>query len=211
MLLPILILCCLGGAGVAAGGANTCTGYGPEGARAVSAGTAGHGAFALQQGSLTPVGPNVVVQPRDTTTGMTPVTVTFSSVTQAGATSLTTHGTGPAPPSGFKPGNPATYYQLSTTAVLSGPMRVCINYSGTTFSTPRPRLFQFEHGTWVDVGMSLDTTNKIICASISSLSSFALFEATATTPPITIATAAPGPNTNGRNNTTVTVTPTPRR
>jgi hypothetical protein len=116
----------------------------------------------------------------DLATNTAPVTVTFSSVTQAGSTTLTTSGSGPAPPAGFAVGNPPIYYDLSTTAQFSGNVTVCINYAGVTFASGSPRLFHYENGVWVDRTVSVDTTNQIVCGTVTSLSPFALFEPTAT-------------------------------
>lgn len=126
----------------------------------------------------TPVGTNIAVQPVDTTTGTTPVTLTCSNVTQAGTTSLTTSGTGTPPPSGFKLGDPPTYYELTTTAMCSGTWTVCINYSGVSYGTLSSlQIFHLEGGNWVPLPtLSLDTTSTTICASASSLSAFAVFE-----------------------------------
>jgi|GEM_PF-6630013 len=125
----------------------------------------------------TPVGNNVGVQPVDSTTGNKPVTLTFSNVTQTGFTSLTTSSSGPPPPKGFKLGNPPVYFDLTTTALFSGAVKVCINYSGITFRNPlQIKLFHLENGVWVDRTVSVDTVNKIICASVTSLSPFAIFE-----------------------------------
>jgi len=38
------------------------------------------------------------------------------------------------PPTGFKLGQPPTYYNLSTTATYSSPITICINYSGISFT-----------------------------------------------------------------------------
>jgi YVTN family beta-propeller protein len=124
----------------------------------------------------TVAGTNVASQPIDTRTGMTPVTLTFANVIQPGVTSLTTSTGGAPPPTGFKLGTPATYYDLTTTATFSGSITVCINYTGVTFKKSTPRLFHLEGGVWVNRTVSLDTTAKIICASVTSLSPFAIFE-----------------------------------
>ena len=125
----------------------------------------------------TPAGTNVQTTPVDSTTGTTPVSVTFANVTQAGTTSLTTSSSGPASPSGFQLGSPPTYYEITTTALYSGSITVCINYSGVSFDDESNlRLYHLESGVWVDQTVSLDTTNDIICASASSLSPFAIFE-----------------------------------
>jgi hypothetical protein len=102
----------------------------------------GFGGVAILHAPNTPVG-SPIVAPADATTGTTPATVTFSTVTQAGSTTLATSGTGAAPPSGFSVGSPAVYYDLTTTAVFSGSISVCINYTGITFTGP-PELFHFQ-------------------------------------------------------------------
>ena len=125
----------------------------------------------------TPVGNNVGVQPVDSTTGNKPVTLTFSNVTQTGVTTLTTSSSGPPPPKGFKLGDPPVYFDLTTTALFSGSVTVCIDYSGITFRNPSQiKLFHLEDGVWVDRTVSVDTVNKIICASVTSFSLFAIFE-----------------------------------
>ena len=126
-------------------------------------------------GASTPAGANVVVQPMDLTSGTSPVSLTFSTVTDSGTTSLITSSSGPTGPSGFSLGDPPTYYYLTTTAQFSGAITVCIDYSGITFVNPPPRLFHFENGAWVDATTSLDTTNQVICGAVSALSPFALF------------------------------------
>src|SRR5262249_28972663 len=73
----------------------------------------------LESAGNTPTGSYVTVQPVDTTTKTSPVILTFSSVNQAGNTTLTTSASGPALPPGFQLGSPASY-QLTTTALYSG-------------------------------------------------------------------------------------------
>lgn len=125
----------------------------------------------------TPAGTNVSVTPIDTTSGAAPVNVTYGSVTQPGITSLITSGTGAVPPAGFQLGSPAVYYDISTSATFTGSATVCINYSGITFSgTQPPQLFHLENGVWVNRTTSVDTTNKIVCGSVSSFSPFAIFQ-----------------------------------
>src|SRR5438128_982013 len=129
----------------------------------------------------TPTGSNVTV-PLGVPLGQ--VTVTFADVTAAGNTTLTTSSAGPSPPtpSGFKLGTPPTYYDLTTTAVFTPPVTVCISYAAITFNRP-PRLFHFETNTnpppaqdWVDVTTSVDTATQIICGRVTSFSTFAIFE-----------------------------------
>jgi hypothetical protein len=132
----------------------------------------------ISPASFTPAGAAVAVQPVDPDTGVTPVTITFSNVAQSGLTSLEMSNSGPAPPLGFNLGVPPIYYELSTTAVFSGPVQVCINYTGTSFDNESSlKLFHREGGVWVDRTISLNTATNVICASVTSFSPFAIFEA----------------------------------
>jgi alpha-tubulin suppressor-like RCC1 family protein len=123
-------------------------------------------------------GMNIVTQPVDSTIGTAPATLTFDEVTQSGTITLTTSTSGTPPPSGFQLGDPPTYYEIQTTASFSGPIKVCINYTGVTFpdeSSLKLFHYEYEDGLWVDHTISLDTVNNIICASVTSLSPFAIF------------------------------------
>lgn len=105
------------------------------------------------------------------------VTTTFSSITQPDTTTLTTSDTGEAPPDGFQLGDPPVYYDVVTTAVFSGPVTVCIDYSNVGFANESEiGLFHLEDGEWVDATVSLDTTENVICAEVDFLSTFAIFE-----------------------------------
>jgi hypothetical protein len=105
------------------------------------------------------------------------VALTFDTVGTSGTTALTRTNTGAEPPAGFSLGHPPTYYELSTTAVFSGSVEVCINYTDTSYGNEsKLKLFHFEGGKWEDRTVSLDTTNDIICASVMSLSPFAVLE-----------------------------------
>jgi hypothetical protein len=122
-------------------------------------------------------GGNVTVQPTDTTTMTSPASVTFSEVTQAGWTDLTIGDVGPVPPAGFSLGQPPAYYNLTTLALFSGPIQVCINYAGTFGDSSGLRLFHFEGGEWIDRTTSLDMVSRTICGIVSSLSPFAILRA----------------------------------
>ena len=133
--------------------------------------------FASAVHSNTPQGINVAVKPLDAATGTTPVTITFDNVSQPGTTTLTINSTGPLAPAGFQLGTPAMFYDVSTTAVFSGAISICISYSDVAYTNESElRLFHFENGQWVDRTLFLDTVTKIICGQVSSLSPFAIFE-----------------------------------
>jgi hypothetical protein len=136
----------------------------------------------------TPTGNGVQATPIDASSGGSPVSVTFNTVTQAGITSLTTSNAGTPPPTGFQLGSPGIYYDISTTAIYSGSVSICINYTGISF-TQTPQLFHFENGGWVNVTTSVDTIRMIVCGAVSSLSPFALFQGTP--PSITSLSASP--------------------
>jgi probable HAF family extracellular repeat protein len=129
----------------------------------------------------TPAGSGVTVQPIDPITGKTPVTITFTSVTTSGVTSLATTSTGTPPPAGFKLGDPPTYYSIETTAGYSGPIHICIDYSSISYGSEKDlKLFHWSSTTqsWQDVtdpGYP-DTVKKIICGTITSFSFFGVFE-----------------------------------
>ena len=98
-------------------------------------------------------------------------------MTQAGFTSLTATAAGIPPPAGFETGTPAHYYDLATTAVFTGAVTVCINYTGISFPTPPgPSLFHFENGNWVNRTTTVNTNTRTVCGVVTSLSPFALFQ-----------------------------------
>jgi hypothetical protein len=129
----------------------------------------------------TPAGSNVDIQPTDPVTGTSPMEITFSSVTEAGGTTVTSSATnGPPPPADFALPDLATpiYYDVQTTAGFSGSAEVCIQYSPAGVSDESAlRLFHYQNGSWTDVTTSLDTATHTICGIVSSFSPFAIFEA----------------------------------
>ncbi len=131
----------------------------------------------IQQSAETPTGANVPVQFEDAATGASPASLTFSNVTQAGATTLSTGSTGAPPPEGFQLGDPPVYYDIATTALFDGPVEVCFNYGSLNVGSESSlKLFHFENFTWVDATTSLDTDNNIICGSVTSFSTFTVLE-----------------------------------
>ncbi len=123
------------------------------------------------------VGDNIVFHPTDAVTLTNSVTLTFSQVNKSGTTNLSISEQGESPPLGFKPGEPPTYYDLTTTAGVSGQIEVCIDYSRTSFDNEEALvLFHNENSGWIDITYSLDTENHIICGVTDSLSNFAIFE-----------------------------------
>lgn len=141
------------------------------------AGVLGADAVVWMPTTNTATGSNVSVTPVDSTSGTSPISITFGDVTSGGTTSLTTSSTGAPPPAGFKIGNPPVYYDLSTTATFTGSATLCINYSGISYgNVSNLKLFHYENGVWVDRTSSLDTSTNTICATVASFSPFAIFE-----------------------------------
>jgi hypothetical protein len=140
----------------------------------ISGGTFTDGIFLFAPPTLTntPTGTGVVVRPHDAVTGTTPVTLTFSEVTQTGDTTVTTSAGGPALPTAFRLGDPPVFYNLTTTAVFDGSIAVCIDFAGVSFPAGADlRLLHFEGGTWRDVTTS-GPTGTVVCGDVASLSPF---------------------------------------
>jgi hypothetical protein len=108
------------------------------------------------------------------------VNVNFAGVTTAGLTTVvaTTPGpTDPPPPAGFALGDPPVYYAIETDAVVTPPITVCIDYTGTNFDNEALiQLRHFEPPNWVDVTVSRDPVNDVICGEADSLSLWAIFD-----------------------------------
>jgi len=128
----------------------------------------------------TPSGSVVPVQPVDETTSTTPVSLTFASVDVGGDTTLVISPAGPPLPTGFALGTPPVFFDVSTTAVYSGNVSVCIDYSGMTFTDETTLTLQHFDGTGgFDATTSHDTAGDVICGIVTSLSSFIVAEAEA--------------------------------
>ncbi len=127
----------------------------------------------------TPAGSLVSVTLEDSSNpGTSPVSLTFEEIAESGGTSLVTSDLGPTPPGGFQLGNPATYYEITTTASYSGLIEVCISYSGVSYTGPPEglRLWHYDDGSWVDCTTLVDTENQLVCGLVTSLSAFAIVE-----------------------------------
>jgi hypothetical protein len=121
--------------------------------------------FSLVSG-YTPAGNNISIS-------VPPVTLIFTTVTQAGSAAVTVTGTGPPPPEGFRLGAPPTHYDITTTALYSGPITVCIDYSGVRYqNTSQLQLLHLVTGTWVSVPTTIDQATQTVCGQVTSLSPF---------------------------------------
>lgn len=130
---------------------------------------------------LTGTGPDVEVSPADSTTGAQLVSVTFDNVSTAGITTLSTTQTAPPIPAGLALGDPATFFNLSTTAIFAPEMAtVCIDYGLIDFTDEDAlQLLHYEGGSWQNVPLLPgypDLVNQRICGRVSSFSPFAVAE-----------------------------------
>ncbi|MGH9946571.1 MAG: choice-of-anchor Q domain-containing protein [Pyrinomonadaceae bacterium] len=128
--------------------------------------------------SATPTGSNVAVQ-------MGTVSVTFGGVSQAGTTSqysIAPASAGPVPMGfTFGPGLPA--YEITTNAVYTPPVTVCIQVPSVTTAVAFAALylFHFENGALRDRTSLRDFATKTICAEVTSLSPFVVAQQVAPT------------------------------
>lgn len=139
----------------------------------------------------TPIGNDIPASPVDSTTGTTPVSLSFTNVTGDGETSLITTAGGPPPPSGFTLGSDV-YYDIFTSAQFDGPVEVCISYDPSTPNAGSLQLFHFNvaQSLWEDITTS--NVNGVICGSTTSFSPFALVLPTVTGTQVTITDPAAG-------------------
>ena len=124
-------------------------------------------------------GAGSVAQPTHPTTNTVPVVLTFQNVVTTGDTTVTTSPTGPTPPAGFALGNPATYYNVETSASFSGSIQICINYSGVSFTgLGQPAIWHYAGGEWTQLATTLNAATTTACATTPSLSPFAIMQST---------------------------------
>ena len=131
---------------------------------------------------VTPQGTSVPVTPVNANGSSAPVSLTFDTVAVGGTTTVATTTTAPTTPAGYTlPGSP-TYFDVSTTATVSGNITVCFSYAGITPAPTQLLHYDSHQGTWVDITTTNDTVNGVICGVTISLSPFAL----ATRTPLTV-------------------------
>jgi hypothetical protein len=112
------------------------------------------------------------------------VTVTFSAVGSRGSTQASASATGLPPPVGFRLLPGALYEDVTTTAGFTGPVDVCLSYSGADYTGLAPHLFHFADGAWADVTTTLDPGTQTVCGRVTSLSPFVVFAGDPTPPVI---------------------------
>jgi len=106
-----------------------------------------------------------------------PVTVEFESVVTGGETTITASSTGPSVPSGFQLPEAAAFYEVHSTAIVSGAITLCFSWmEGALQSEANATLLHFENGQWVDITRSVDTHANTVCGEATSLSPFVVAE-----------------------------------
>jgi polyhydroxybutyrate depolymerase len=151
-----------------------------------------------------------VTNPVSGTTVALSVAVTFDTVTTGGETLVTNAPYTPAALGGdFSVENlPAGFFDLSTSAAVSGPIRICVDYAdtdddllvdGTTVAVADLRLLHDAGDGFADVTVAPFPPNaaKQVCGEVSSLSPFVVAELvggspTTTVPTSTTTTTLPG-------------------
>jgi probable HAF family extracellular repeat protein len=132
----------------------------------------------LSEGA-TPGGSNVAVELTATLPdgGTSPIQLSFANVSVGGQTSVVASDAGPAPPAGFKLGDPPVVYNVTTSAVFSGSVQLCFGWAEGQFANEAAlALLHFDGGVWQDITVSVDTGNNVICGMSASLSPFAVME-----------------------------------
>jgi probable HAF family extracellular repeat protein len=126
----------------------------------------------------TAIGSDIPVTPVDPGSGESPVTLVFDEIIEAGETTLTISPTGIPSPNGFKIGNPPQYYVIETTAVYSGPITICIDFSNIQYGGDENdlKIFHDSGSGWQQLETTIDPDTHLACAEVASLSEFALFE-----------------------------------
>lgn len=136
-----------------------------------------------------PPGNDVTVEP-EVPAGTPEVTLTFDNVGLGGGETTvavidpeTTPDLAPEPPGNFEivltDGGVPLYYDISTTAPITGPITICFSYAGVDFGGQTPRLFHYENGMWVDITTSVNEATQTLCGETTSFSPFAIFKSTA--------------------------------
>jgi len=107
--------------------------------------------------------------------------LTFFVVSMSGLTTVTTSSTGPALPPNYAYGSQPTQLDVNTTASFSGPAGICFNYDVSNFADPSLiRLLHYHNGSWLDVTVSNDTTDGVVCGSVGSFSPFSIAQGPST-------------------------------
>jgi hypothetical protein len=144
----------------------------------------------------TATGTGVIVSFNGGTSHDLGVAITFDEVTSAGNTAIVTGSVGPPPPAsheviGFHghgavseavPVEPV-FYEITTTASISGIHSVCMAYDSTQLMPGMlPLLMHYGPAGWTNITTSTDTLNSVICGATASFSPFAIMQSSSPPP-----------------------------
>lgn len=108
-----------------------------------------------------------------------PITVTFTNVSAAGLTWMTSRSDlTPPPPAGLQAGSPPYYYDLFSTAAFSGTVRMCVDTRGMSLarSSDQALIYQLgAGGDWTPISAQDQPDADHLCGDASSLGTFAIF------------------------------------
>jgi hypothetical protein len=109
------------------------------------------------------------------------ISLTFDSVSVSGDTSIIITEDGPQPPAGFRLlgiDDGTTYIDIKTTATFVGDVEICINYSEFTPAVDPDKLSlaHIVDGEWINISLSKDLVNQVLCGSTTSFSHFAIVQ-----------------------------------
>jgi hypothetical protein len=117
--------------------------------------------------------PTNTLEGRDVTVTPAPgVTVTFSSVTSRGSTQASASSPSPVLPEGYVAEPGALAVDVTTTALYTGGVTVCLGYAAANYAGRTPRLLGLTGGMWHDVTTTTGSNN--VCGAVATLSSFAV-------------------------------------
>ena len=106
------------------------------------------------------------------------VSVTYDTVTIAGHTSIEIDSSGPDMPVNITtvPTDPLRFYNISTSALYDGLVRICISYADDEVvgDESNMAMFHWVDTVWTSITVSHDTAANIICGETYSLSPFIL-------------------------------------
>ena len=134
-------------------------------------------AFDALQSAPAAAGKEVVVTP-------TPeVAMTFPSSTGGTVTVKAVSVDAPLPGT-FKVVDGASF-QITTTAVFTGAVTICINYNPATITSPESalKLFHYTSTVWEELVSTVNITTKTVCGTTTSLSPFAIGQDQNSPPP----------------------------
>jgi parallel beta-helix repeat protein len=151
-------------------------------------------------GPNTPAGTDVTVN--TTTPHGRPATVTFTSVSTEGQTTIAVAENAPSLPEGYIDAG-SVFYEITTTATFTGVVEVCLGYMPAWYADANAvrLLHSTNDSTWTDETASNDAVGGHVCGEVTTLSPFAI-AAFATEPDTFIDSGPASPSAD----TTVTVT-----